>query len=53
MKLRDQPGLTLRVPPDVREWLEEHRRKLGERSINATIIVLLKAARKQETQACE
>ena len=51
MKVRDMTSMTLRVPPDIREWLEQQRRKLGERSINSTIVTLLRAARKGET-AC-
>jgi hypothetical protein len=52
MRVRDQPAISLRMPPDMRDWLEQQRRKLGERSINATVITLLEAARK-ENAACE
>jgi hypothetical protein len=39
------------MPPDMRDWLEQQRRKLGERSINATVITLLQAAKEQEKAA--
>lgn len=54
MRVRDQPAISLRMPPDMRDWLEQQRRKRGERSINATVIVLLQAVKEmQENAGCE
>jgi hypothetical protein len=51
VKAREQPTISIRMPPDLRDWLELQRRRLGERSINGTVVVLLETIRKENT-AC-
>jgi hypothetical protein len=51
VKVREMRQFTLRMPPDIRIWLELQRQKLGKRSLNATVVTLLETVRKQEKAA--
>jgi Arc-like DNA binding domain len=53
MRMREMPHRTLRMPIELFELVEEHRMRIGSRSINDTIVELLFAALKKETTACE